>query len=201
MPIPEKQSFGPLLLRQAVAMTRDARAIVVHAESIEMTALNSVFAARHAGAAGSGFGVISKELRGFSRELARQMGTLADAVSAIVVDLAGILNQSRRHALLVRAAAGDAAHQRLAKPLMGQTAGLECGIAAARDRWAAIARIIQRSMNMCRTGLHLARNARIEACQIAGMTGILNQVAADIAEAVESILALLATCAKASLAH
>lgn len=185
------RTFGPLLLRQAVAMTRDAKAIVGHAASIEMTALNSVFAARHAGTAGGGFGVISKELRGFSRELAEQMNALANAVTAVVADLADILKQSRRNGLMAQASVGDEVRQRLTTALQHQTTRLAQEIARARSSWSAIARIVQRARRLCGTGLHLARNARLEACQMGGMTATLTQVASDIAAAIEKILALL----------
>lgn len=187
----DTHAFGPLLLRQAVAMTRDARVIVEHAGSIEMTALNSVFAARHAGTTGGGFGVISKELRGFSRELAEQMDALANAVTAVVADLADILKQSRRNRLMTQASAGDEVRQRLTAALQRQTARLAQEIARARSSWTAIARIVQRARRLCGTGLHLARNARLEACQMGGMTATLTQVASDIAEAIGKILTLL----------
>lgn len=184
-----------------VDLNEQIKRVVALAFKVNLMALNAIILARRAGVAARGFGVLSDELRRFSRELEGAMADLRrltwDAVSAVTVRL----KHARVTRVLQRCAVGEARAAVLARSRIERRSD------AARDEnrrlhriRRALAAAIDDADRIGLMGGVLARTARIEAAYGQGFREQFAGVASEFDEAIQSILASLDHLKKQNIA-
>jgi len=184
-----------------VDLNEQIKRVVALAFKVNLMALNAIILARRAGVAARGFGVLSDELRRFSRELEGAMTGLRqltwDAVSAVTLRL--------KHGHVTRVLQLCALGGGRAAALAADRIGHRADAAAEEDRRL---RRIRRTLAAAiadadRIGLMggvLARTARIEAAYGQGFREQFAGVAAEFDEAIQSILSSLDHLKKQNIA-
>nr|WP_199064920.1 hypothetical protein [Chromobacterium sp. ASV5] len=174
-------------LSAVVRLHEGIKGVVLIAFRINLMALNAMLLARRAGELALGFGVISKELRALSAELARQMRQLQQDARDAVRLISSLLGLERRCRLL-GAAQAAAAQPGLAAVLarrLQERDQLLQSVAEARLRLLAN---LEETRNLCLFGAALSRSARIEAAYGQGCQAALTEVSLEFAEKTEQIL-------------
>jgi len=194
----EGTAGASLDLLRIVRINEQIKAVVAVAFKINIMALNAIFLAKRAGSAALGFGVLSNELRVFSRDLRTQMESLRQLIHASVVEVSRLLQHSRYSRLL---AAGV--------QLSGGNARLE-EVLRRRDREAQVRRetlsrlrrelklALEDAFQMVELGGVLAKSAKIEAAYGQSFAGALAQVSGEFDGIVEEIRGSLETLKKSS---
>src|SRR5574343_1990987 len=95
-----KASQAGVDLLRIVRINEEIKSVVAVAFKINIMALNAIFLAKRAGSAALGFGVLSNELRVFSRDLRTQMESLRQLIHSSVIEVSRLLQHSRYSRLL-----------------------------------------------------------------------------------------------------
>lgn len=95
-------------LLSVIFVTEHVKTVVLSAHKINLLALNAMLLSKRSGQAAVGFGVISNELRAFSRELARCMKALDQIAFDSLEKISVLHKQQRLNALLAQAASESA---------------------------------------------------------------------------------------------
>ena len=150
-------------------------------------ALNAIFLAKRAGNAALGFGVLSNELRVFSRDLRESMMSLTQLIHDLVGEVSVILQESRQDELFRKTVAGCPGNVKLG-------AVLECREARHDERAARISALrrglrlaVDDAARLVELGGVLAKSAKIEAAYGAGFATSLGQVSGEFDGIVEEI--------------
>ena len=176
------------LLRVA-ALRQGIRLIVSNAFRVNTLGLNAILLAKRFGEQARGFGVISSELRGFSKTLGREMASLS-ADSVQLVSLATRQMKLRRQMLLM-----SAAEDALAQPY----SRMQAALARQQRDYATMAtsihdisqRMLERVEDTCQAclfGTVIARAARIEAAHAGPAGAALTEASLEFARQVEAVL-------------
>lgn len=182
------QPAGPALdLLRIVRINEEIKRVVAVAFRINIMALNAIFLAKRAGNAALGFGVLSNELRVFSKDLRERMMTLTRLIHELVAEVSVILQAAREDGIFQRTAAGLAD----ATCLCAVLARREERQAARNARIAALRRELRLAVDdasrLVELGGVLAKSAKIEAAYGAGFAGSLGQVSGEFDGVVEEI--------------
>lgn len=181
-----KAAANSELIRVA-ALRQGIRLIVSSAFRVNTMGLNAILLAKRFGEQAKGFGVISGELRSFSKSLGQSMQQLSED-SAELVSVATHQLKLKRRLQLLQTAADARAH-----------AGLASACGRAQDDDAAMSlRLLQLRQRMqeriddayqsCLFGTVIARSARIEAAY-AGSSGLaLTEASFEFARQVDQVL-------------
>jgi hypothetical protein len=183
-----KESSGAALdLLRIVRINEEIKRVVAVAFKINIMALNAIFLAKRAGNAALGFGVLSNELRVFSKDLHESMISLTRLIHDLVGEVSVILQESRQDALFQRTVTLRAGNPMLATVLerretqrsarLGRISGLRRSLQLAVDD---AARLVE-------LGGVLAKSAKIEAAYGAGFAASLGQVSGEFDGVVEEI--------------
>lgn len=174
-------------LLRIVRINEEIKRVVAVAFKINIMALNAIFLAKRAGTSALGFGVLSNELRAFSRDLRENMLVLSRLIHEAVGEVSVVLQKSRQDELFRRAADAVPEH---------------AGLAAVRDRrerqlaqrQQAIARLrrqlqvaFEDASRLAELGRVLAKSAKIEAAYGASFASSLSQVSGEFDGIVEEI--------------
>jgi hypothetical protein len=178
-------------LLHIVRINEEIKRVVSVAFKINIMALNAIFLAKRAGNAALGFGVLSNELRVFSKDLRDSMMALTRQIYDLVAEVSVVLQASRQDEVFRRAAAAAPGVPRLVAVLAGRDAqrgareeriaGLRRGLRAAVDD----------AVRLVELGGVLAKSAKIEAAYGAGFASSLGQVSGEFDGIVEEIRASL----------
>lgn len=196
--LPDGQGSSSLDLLRIVRINEQIKAVVAVAFKINIMALNAIFLAKRAGSAALGFGVLSNELRVFSRDLRTQMESLRQLIHSSVIEVSRLLQHSRYSRLLQ-----DGSR------LAGGNARLEA-VLQRRDKEAAIRLerlsklrrelklALEDAFQLVELGGVLAKSAKIEAAYGQSFASSLAQVSGEFDGIVEEIRASLETLKKSS---
>lgn len=180
-------------LRQAAEINEAIKAIAEIARRINMIALNAMLMARQAGSWSRGFGVVSVELRQFSRKLESLMEDLVGSISTSVIDIASLLRRFQEFRYLSQAAEEtDGCHVDVAALLAEKRSRLNDGVDQINTVWRDMHQDIGRALRFCQMGRCLARSAKVEAVYGGAMSGALGHVADEVGDSVDGMLKLLA---------
>lgn len=173
-------------LRDIVRINEEIKRVVWVAFKVNIMALNAIFLAKRAGSAALGFGVLSHELRMFSRDLRERMQGLSGLIHACAVEVSRML-QTRHRARLMEAAAALAPQASLQAVLARRQE--QC--AQHGDRLGSLRRQLKLSLEdafrMAELGGVLAKSAKIEAAYGQSFAPALSQVSGEFDGVVEEI--------------
>ncbi|KAB2914453.1 MAG: chemotaxis protein [Dechloromonas sp.] len=182
-----KPSGAAADLLRIVTINEQIKRVVGVSFKINIMALNAIFLAKRAGTAALGFGVLSNELRVFSRDLRNCMEALTGLIHDCVNEVSISLRNGRQDRLLAEVGQAGAAAALLGRVLQQR--------AAERDghvrRLAALRRQLKRALDdafqMVELGGVLAKSAKIEAAYGQSFAPSLAQVSGEFDGIVEEI--------------
>ncbi|HEX5802673.1 MAG TPA: chemotaxis protein [Azospira sp.] len=180
-------SGAALDLLRIVHINEEIKRVVAVAFKINIMALNAIFLAKRAGNAALGFGVLSNELRVFSKDLREGMMVLTRLIHESVSEVSVVLQESRQDQIFRRAAAvlADAAQlQTVLDRRDARHAERAARIATLRRE---LRTAVDDAARLVELGGVLAKSAKIEAAYGAGFAGALGQVSAEFDGVVEEI--------------
>ena len=90
-------------LVRAVSIAEGVKQIVAIATRVRSIATNAILLAHRAGDLARGFGVLSRELRGFTEQVTAEMNTLSEVTMELVAEVSTLVRQNQRTELLRRA--------------------------------------------------------------------------------------------------
>ncbi len=184
-------SGAALDLLRIVRINEEIKRVVSVAFKINIMALNAIFLAKRAGNAALGFGVLSNELRVFSKDLRESMMTLTRLIHESVAEVSVILQESRQDELFRRTAALRPDDRQLAVVLDRR----DRRHAEREERIAVLRRELRMAVDdaarLVELGGVLAKSAKIEAAYGAGFATSLGQVSGEFDGIVEEIRASL----------
>lgn len=179
-------------LARVIAINQDIKLVVRRAFAINLMALNAILAARGAGEAAAGFGVVASEMRRLSITLEQSMRGLRELTDQLLVTTARSTRHAHLAAVLVRAReARKPASAALQQVLEGSDrihADFERAIAL---HCKALMTDVDNAIRVSRLGDSLAHLAKIEASWAAAHRAGLATVAGELAQALQSILPVL----------
>lgn len=179
-------------LRQAVKANEDVKKVIRISSEINLVAINAMLVAKRSGERSRGFGVVSSELRLFSRKLESAMARLGTLIFGLVRDASAMQKQSRGRRHLLNTMAQSGRVKELVEPvLMRKEDAVRKTGHIIETNWQTLQFHLARTLQLCETGNALVRSAKIEAVYGGDMSMTLGQVATQIEEAVNEILATL----------
>ena len=174
-------------LLRIVRINEEIKRVVSVAFKINIMALNAIFLAKRAGNSALGFGVLSNELRVFSKDLRESMMTLTRLIHDSVAKVSVVLQESRQDAQF-RSVARAMPDNLSIRKVMARREALhderEQAIATLR-RELRIA--VEDAARLVELGGVLAKSAKIEAAYGASFAGSLSQVSGEFDGIVEEI--------------
>lgn len=177
-------------LMRVAALRQGIRVIVSAAFRVNTLGLNAILLAKRFGEQARGFGVISSELRAFSKSLGQDMDLLSRD-SAKLVDLATRQLKLQRQMDLMQQAANHVSHADLAAALMRQehaSHGMTQDIAALGLH---MEECVERAHESCLFGSVIARSARIEAAHAGNNAAALTEASFEFARQVDAVIPTL----------
>ncbi|MCP5268857.1 MAG: chemotaxis protein [Zoogloeaceae bacterium] len=186
-PRPGASSTAAHDLLRIVRINEEIKQVVKVSFRINVMALNAIFLAKRAGTSALGFGVLSNELRVFSRDLRDSMTSLTAQVHAVVDGLSVVLQASRQDHFLVKTGALVNGKYGLTEVLVqhaGKRAALDARIARLRKN---LQSSVDDAVQLVELGGVLAKSAKIEAAYGADFAPALSQVSGEFDRVVEEI--------------
>lgn len=176
-------------LQRVVTMREGIKVVVSYAFRVNVLGLNAILLAKKFGAAASGFGVISNELRVFGRELREQMQAL-NSGSVQLVNLATRQLKLARQMLLMQQAEAavqpSGARMQAARQVQqDEFAHLQQGIT---QTLASMREQVEAAHQACLFGVVIARSALIEAAHSGPAGQVLSSTSSEFAEHVNQVL-------------
>lgn len=177
-------------LMRIVQINESIKTVVTQARRINLLALNAILLSRRAGKLALGFGVISDELRTFSKDLTTTMRVLMNLSYSSVAIVSQFQRYSRINHILQNTE--KASHHQLVQQRLifsnKKLAELETGLNKAYQD---LARYIDDAETAGRFGSVIARSLKIEATYGGGFHQILAQIAVDFSCYIDSIPVIL----------
>ena len=177
-------------LARIVTINEEIKAVVVRAHRINLLALNAILLSRRAGGVAVGFGVISQELRGFSRNLMQNMQALMN----LSFDSIQIVSKHQRYARI-----NDLIHQATE---LAQYANVTERFALAEERfrqlrlafsdtYRKLESLVLDADEAARFGDVISRSLKIEAAYGGPYRTLLGEIAKQFSEFINDIPVLL----------
>lgn len=176
-------------LRRTARINEEIKSVVRISESINLTAINAMLVAKRAGRRSLGYGIVSGELRNFSRQLESVMEESGMLISGIVRDAAALSNQTRSLRQMERASGmsdrtvgflGNAMEMKSHAVLQSREKLDKLGLLLERHT--------RRAMRICQGGIFLVSSAKIEAVYGDDMASTLNHVSLEIEKRMNELL-------------
>lgn len=182
----EPSSGAALDLLRIVRINEEIKRVVSVAFKINIMALNAIFLAKRAGNSALGFGVLSNELRVFSKDLREGMLSLNSQIHELVSEVSLSLQDSRNDKLLAETGKSRSF------PALAEVLGRRAARHAERDERIAVQRrrlriAVDDAARLVELGGVLAKSAKIEAAYGAGFASSLGQVSGEFDGVVEEI--------------
>lgn len=180
-------SGAALDLLRIVRINEEIKRVVSVAFKINIMALNAIFLAKRAGNAALGFGVLSNELRVFSRDLRESMMSLTQLIHDLVGEVSVILQESRQDELFRKTVAECPGNVKLAAVLERRESRHDDRAARISALRRGLRLAVDDAARLVELGGVLAKSAKIEAAYGAGFATPLGQVSGEFDGIVEEI--------------
>ena len=178
--------------RRMVATNEEIKRIVCVSNAVNMAALNAMFIAKKAGQSALGFGVVSADLRVFSKQLDVAMTGLTGQISALLGEVFGHARQWKTcRAHLAASRGGDHSGRYLAALLGALERAMEQKKREIQARQEQLIAGLARARKLCGMGVAISRAAKIEAVYGNALAGELKQVSEEVEQSITDILATL----------
>lgn len=175
-----------------VETNEEIKRIVRVSNAVNMAALNAMFIAKKAGQSAIGFGVVSADLRVFSKQLDVVMNGLTGQIFALLSEVSGHARQRKTYRSHLAASRGSDNSSRYLAALLGS---LERAMAQKKSEiqssQAQLIAGLGRARKLCGMGVAISRAAKIEAVYGNALAGGLRQVAEEVEQSISDILATL----------
>lgn len=173
-----------------VRINEDIKKIVRLARKINILALNAILVSRRAGNVALGFGVISDELRSFSKELTTIMSKLTELSYASVQ----VVSQHQRYHRINRLmtlASENIDTLSIEKQLSTSNARVEVLVNNLREGYQRLQKLVNDADEGSRFGSVISRSLKIEATYGGNFTQLLSQIAVEFGDYIDAIPAIL----------
>lgn len=178
--------------RRMVKINEDIKQVVQISGEVNLAALNAMFIAKKAGEVARGFGVVSGELRAFSKRLEDAMNSLTRQVFVLLGDVSAYGRQWRNYSGHLQAAShGAQARHYLEATLLRLENNIHRSQRDIVARQQQLIAGVGQARKLCNSGLAIARSAKIEAVYGQQMAGGLRHVAEEVEQAVTNIVTTL----------
>lgn len=181
-------------LCRMVRINEEIKKVMAITDEVNLTALNAKFMAHKSGGKAIGFGVVSSELRQFSKKLEHHMQVLEKLVYGMVSRAAYIGKQSRLQGCLARAmrqCPNERSRARLAAVLAPKQEELDkLGFVVQRE-YIGFRMEVARALKLGRMGGTIAQRAKVEAMYGADLARALTQVSCQVENAVDRTVGIL----------
>lgn len=171
---------------QAVAINEEVKRVVKISNEVNLAAINAMLIAKRSGRSAAGFGVVSVELRAFSQQLDRVMVEVGAVVASLVVSGATLCRQRQRQRILQQVAGDLASTPLLQKEeiinVIGQKIGADIGCLLGG---------LGKALRLCAIGGAISRSAKIESVHCRQFATELQQVAEQVAQAIEGMMGIV----------
>jgi len=162
------------------------------AGKVDLAALNAMLSAHRASSSAKGFRTAAAQMRVFSTQLTAIMASVATIVNDLSGEVAQLRKRDRARRKLDAARANLVTDQTcLLKLLAALAASGAAARVRLREQQRRLALSVASSLRICDAGRNLARCALIEAVHAELMAEQLQQVATELADAVNGIIDLL----------
>ncbi|NJA07324.1 hypothetical protein [Methylomonas sp. UP202] len=199
--MPINSISAQLDMQRIVSLNEHIKEILRISSASYLVAINSMLISKASGQRLLGFGVVSSELRQFSRKLETAMIQLSQLTYAMSKKAAIYKKLSReRHLLMTTLTKSPRGEQTMKLPLQNKSAALLSVTDEFAEDIEKLNRYSKRTLQLCKAGNALARSAKIEAAHGGDMRQVLNEIAEQIEKTVLNIISLLTTL-RASLEH
>lgn len=177
-------------LVRIVRINEDIKRIVRMASKINILALNAILVSRRAGSVALGFGVISDELRGFSKELTGIMVELT-GLSYAAVQMVSSYQRYHRINRLLLLARDNIGVEAIVTPLSNSNARVAALQVNLAESYRGLQKLVCDADEGSRFGSVISRSLKIEATYGGSFTQLLAQIALEFSEYIDAIPALL----------
>lgn len=166
--------------------------VVRISRTLDMMAINAMLVAKRAGTRSKGFGVVSAELRVFSRKLNDEMACINNEIAALVRHTAELQKLDRMNLHLEAAMALDIHNSDLLATVLKQKTAIRQAATGKIDEDALkFQSLLGRAVKLCDVSYSLTRSAKVEAVYGGEMSGILKQLAERIEDVISPLPPLL----------
>lgn len=175
-------------LAVAAAVTQEIKAIDAIAHGLGLAATNALLVAKRAAAVG--FTVVARELQSYAKGLEQELFSLVQQIHALVSCVA-VLMQKRRQMrkLCMACASGDLARLRIGPACDLSRTELTQLQQNTHKLWSSCGAARSRVEKRCKMGIAVGHSAMIEASQADIEKLALRQIAMEVGEIVDNILA------------
>jgi hypothetical protein len=179
-----------------VAINEDIKQVMRIAGQINLAAINAMLIANKIGRGRSGFGVVSAELRAFSRRLSEAMALLMAQISELVREMAVMIRMRKMMRLQLEARQAAAHYTHWDEVLRDKSIELQRTCVSIGEFRGKLLQSVGRANKLCAMGLSLSYSAKVEAVYGGDQVGALRQVSQDAEAAIDTILNTLKHLAK-----
>lgn len=176
---------------QVLSISDDVRHVVAVSNDIMLVAVNAMLIAKQAGPEACGFGVVSSQLRIFSRRLHDAMEDLRRQIFTLILNLTSVQKQSRMLGHMLATAATCPASAQLQAVITAKEDQLRATTLTIENDWARLAGELKKARRLCESGEAFGRNAKVEAAYARAKGAALHQVADQMEAKVGEIVAML----------
>jgi len=178
--------------RRMVVTNEEIKRVVRVSNAVNMTALNAMFIAKKAGQSALGFGVVSADLRVFSKQLDVAMSGLTGQIFALLGEVSGHARQRKTYRSHLAASHGGERSGRYLAALLGSLErDMEQKKSEIQAKQQQLIFGLGRARKLCGMGVAISRAAKIEAVYGNALAGGLRQVAEEVEQSISDILATL----------
>lgn len=181
-------------LCRMVRINEEIKKVMAITDEVNLTALNAKFMAHKSGGKAVGFGVVSTELRQFSKKLEHHMEVLEKLVFGMIGRVACVGKQSRLQGHLARAmnqCSGDRLKRRMEAVLEPKQDELDRIGFTVRREYIGLRMEVARAFKLGRMGATFAQRAKVEAVYGSDLSQALTQVSNQVEGAVDRTLQIL----------
>lgn len=180
-----------LNLKAIIQVTEHVKSVVAVAHRINLLALNAMLLAKRSGVAAVGFGVISNELRSFSRELTSGMRSLQEVSFSSLDGLSKNLKRHRLHHLVALADQALGRTDALSNVLLRQEQHLQEAERVLQSNHLILALQLADAQRLCAYGDVISRFAKIEAAYGGSFSNQLTEIAQEFTDLIRGVQPLV----------
>lgn len=191
-------SGAALDLLRIVHINEEIKRIVSVSFKINIMALNAIFLAKRAGSSALGFGVLSNELRVFSKDLRESMMSLTQLIHDLVSEVSVVLQASHQDELFRETVAVCPGNVQLGVVLGRRHARHDECVSRISALRRGLRMALDDAAQLVELGGVLAKSAKIEAAYGAAFSGPLGQVSSEFDGVVDEIRVSLSKLRRSS---